>query len=93
MDTASQHHHEGDSDLCTNDAYGGSMIDIGLVMWQDETCTNEYSRTNHNHSGGRVVALNECQTDSGSTKHSGKVTVMMTDNAAYYIRLSQVTDV
>ena len=90
--TASHHHElEEDSDLCTNDAYGGSMIDIGLIMLQDETYTNEYSRTSHGNSG---VALNECQTGSDSAKHSsGKVTVMMTDNAAYYTNLSQVTDV
>lgn len=90
IDTASQH-HEADSDLCTNDAYGGSMTDIGLVMIQDEMYTNEHSRSSHSNDG---VALNECQTDSDSTNHgSGKVTVMMTDNAAYYINLSQVTDV
>ena len=92
---ASSHHHEleEDSDLCTNDAYGGSMIDIGLVMLQDETYTNEYSRTSHMH-GNSGVELNECQTGSDSAKHgSGKVTVMMTDNAAYYTNLSQVTDV
>ena len=90
--TASHHHElEEDSDLCTNDAYGGSMIDIGLVMLQDETYTNEYLRTSHGSSG---VALNEGQTGSDSAKHSGgKVTVMMTDNAAYYTNLSQVTDV
>ena len=96
--TASHHHEfeeDSASDLCTNDAYGGSMIDIGLVMPQDEMYTNEYSRTSHNimHGNGGV-ALNECQTGSDSAKHSsGKVTVMMTDNAAYYTNLSQVTDV
>ena len=92
---ASSHHHEleEDSDLCTNDAYGSSMIDIGLVMLQDEMYTNEYSRTSHMHGNGGV-ALNECQTGSDSAKHgSGKVMVMMTDNAAYYTNLSQVTDV
>ena len=79
--------HEGESDLDTNDAYGGTMFDIGLVVLQDETYTNEHTTSSHNS-----IALNECQTDSDARVRS-KVTMMMTDNAAYYTNLSQVTEI
>ena len=80
--------HEGDSDLDTNDAYGGTIFDIGLVVLQDETYTNEHTTSSHNN-----IALNECQTDSGARIGSKVTTMMMTDNAAYYTNLSQVTEV
>ena len=76
--TASQ--QDGDSDMETNDAYGDTMIDIGLIMRQDEAYMNEYTT-------GEL--LNERQS---SNLACNKVTMLMTDNAAYY-NMSQVTEV
>ena len=71
---------DGDSDMETNDAYGDTMIDIGLIMQQDEAYMNEYTT-------GEL--LNEHQS---SNPACNKVTMLMTDNAAYY-NMSQVTEV
>ena len=83
---------ERDSDLDTNDAYGGTMFDIGLVMPSDldETYTNEHTTS---HDAIRNLKEDHPQCTDSDTRHGSKVTVMMMDNAAYYINLSQVTEV
>ena len=80
--------HEGDSDLDTNDAYGGTMFDIGLAMLQDETYTNEYTTATSDD-----ITPNQRQNSNARLTDSSKVTLMMTDNAAYYTNMSQVTEV
>ena len=87
--------HERESDLYSNHAYGGAMFDIGLVVGQDETYTNDHTTVtvdSRPSGGGITLNLNECQTES-ATRDSNKVTVTMKDNAAYYTNLSQVTEV
>ena len=89
---------ERDSDLDTNDAYGGTMFDISLVMLSDvdETYTNEHT-TSHDGVAFRNSAKEDDHpqhTDSDTRQcHGTKVTVMMTNNTPYYTNLSQVTEV